>query len=461
MAILALREDPRLNEQPRARAVAAAAALAGGRVAEARDLDAPGLPDTDEAGMWQALRAIAEERPADLARLRAGLPLLLSYPEPLQARLLPAALEALVDAGDLPLVARVLEGAPPTLRGLEMARARLAEAEGRHDSALAAYAALAAGRDRLARARAIRRAAELRLALGQADAATTAAAVETTLAAWRGDGRESEARLRVAALRGQAGDPRGAFDLLRETEALFPDMAPTLRPLQAEALLGALEREAPLVAVTLFDAHASLLPPGAAAETAARNLAERLAALDLADRAQAVLRRALADAAGDRARAEIGARLAALALSAGDAAGAASYLADTDGRPAGPVARGAGHRTHPAGRPRRAAPGPVGGGTRGVRRRRPRRAARTGRAAGRSAGMAGRRRGPGHAAHQPAARRARGAAPADPARSRAARLGQRRSRPGGDAPGPQRRDGGGPVGRSLRADHRRAGRQHR
>jgi hypothetical protein len=339
MAVLALREDPRLNEQPRARALAAAAALAGGRVSEARDLDAPGLPDTDEAGLWQALRAIAEERPADLARLRAGLPLLLSYPEPLQARLLPAALEALVDAGDLPLVARVLDGAPTTLRGLDMARARLAEAQGRHDSALAAYAALAAGRDRLARARAIRRAAELRLALGQADAATTAAAVETTLAAWRGDGRESEARLRVAALRGQAGDPRGAFDLLRETETLFPDLAPSLRPLQAEALLGALEREAPLVAVTLFDAHASLLPAGAAAETAARNLAERLAALDLADRAQAVLRRALADAAGDHSRAEIGARLAALALNAGDAARAAAYLAETDGRPAdGPLA---------------------------------------------------------------------------------------------------------------------------
>jgi hypothetical protein len=331
MANLALRDDPRLAEQPRARALAGAAALAAGRVAEAQGLLAPGLPETDEAGLWQALLAAAEGRAPDRLRLAAGLPLLLSYPEPLVARLLPLAAEALVEAGELPAAARALAGRPEDDRSLAFARARLLEAGGEHDAALAAYGALAQGRDRLARARAIRRAAELRLATGRADAASTAAVVETTLAAWRGDALESEARLRVAALRQQAGDPRGAFTALQEAEALFPDLAPRLRPMQVAALLGALQSDAAIPAVALFDAHHEMLPPGPEAEQAVAALADRLAALDLTDRAQAVLRRTLSRAAGDEVRARLGEKLASLALGAGDPAAAEAALAETEG----------------------------------------------------------------------------------------------------------------------------------
>lgn len=331
MANLALREDPRLAEQPRARALGGAAALAAGRIAEAQGLRAPGLPDTDEAGLWQALLAAAEGQAVDAQRLLAGMPLLLSYPEPLVARLLPLATEALVDVGERSAARSALAGRPDDDRSLAFARARLLEAEGETEAALAAYAAVAQGRDRLARARAIRRGAELRLATGRADAAATAAAVETTLAAWRGDTLESEARLRVAALRQQAGDPRGAFTALQEAEALFPELAPRLRPMQVAALLGVLQSDAPIPAIALFDAHHTLLPPGPDGEAAVAALADRLAALDLPDRAQAVLRRALERAAGDEVRARIGERLATLALSAGDPAAAEAALAETEG----------------------------------------------------------------------------------------------------------------------------------
>jgi hypothetical protein len=327
MAALAMREDPRIATDPRAQALHAAAALVGGRLAEAGAL-AEARPGTDEAGLWRALH-LASHGEASAAALAPALPLLLSYPEPLRARLLPLAAEALAAGGETGAARRLLAAREASDPSLALARARLQEAEGAIEEALSAYEEIAGGRDRRSRAIAMRRAAELRLASGRLDAAGAAVAVEATLAAWRGDAMETEARNRVAELRLLAGDARGAFDLLRETEALFPDLATSLRPRQAAALLAAVERESPVAAVTLFDAHGALLPTGHATERALAALGERLAALDLLDRARSVLRGAAARAEGPEARGRIGARLAALALGAGDPAGARAALADT------------------------------------------------------------------------------------------------------------------------------------
>ncbi|MDP3414842.1 hypothetical protein [Falsiroseomonas sp.] len=330
MVMLALREDPVLAEQPRARALHGATALLGGRLAEAVGLDHPGLPQTDEIALWRGLLAAARGQEAAPA-VAAGLPLLLSYPAPLQARLAPLAAEALAAGGEAEAARRLLASRDQSDPSLALALARVLEAEGAVEPALAAYDALSRGRDRRARAIAMRRAAELRLAKGLLDAAGAAAALEATLAAWRGDALETEGRSRLAELRMLAGDARGAFDLLRETAAMFPDLAPGLRTRQVEALLGALDRSPPLAAVVLYDAHADMLPPGEATEQALGSLAERLAALDLLDRASHVLRGAVQRAPDAEARGRIGARLAGLALGAGDAGGALKALEETDG----------------------------------------------------------------------------------------------------------------------------------
>jgi hypothetical protein len=326
MVGLALREDPALAETPRARALSGATALLAGRLAEAGGLDHPRLPENDEVALWRGLLAAARGQDG-AAAVAAGLPLLLSYPEPLLARLAPLAAEALASGGQ-PAAARRLLAARDDA-SLALARAWTLEAEGAVEPALAAYDIVAAGRDRRARAIAMRRAAELRLATERLDAAGAAAALESTLAAWRGDALEIEGRARLAELRELAGDFRGAFDLLRETAALFPDLAPALRPRQVATLLGALDRAPPLEAVVLHDAHADLLPPGPAAEQALGSLADRLAALDLLDRAGHILRGAIARATEAEARARIGARLAGLALGAGDQRAALAALDDT------------------------------------------------------------------------------------------------------------------------------------
>jgi hypothetical protein len=327
MATLAMREDPQLAEDPRARALAGAAALLAGRLAETEGLRHPRLPDSDEAALWRGLLAAArgEEAAAAIAR---GLPLLRAWPAPLRDRLMPLAAEALAAGGEGAAARRLLAGRDDD-PAYALARARLLESEGAHPAALAAYDAVMRGRDRRARAIAMRRAAELRLASGQIDAAGAAAAMESVLAAWRGDSLESEARLRLAALRLEAGDARGAFAALRETEQLFPELAPVTRPRQAEALRAAIAREAPLAAVALFDSHAALLAGDAEGLAALETLAERLAALDLVARARGMLGQALARAPAGEARARIGLRLATLALSSEDAAGARTALAET------------------------------------------------------------------------------------------------------------------------------------
>ncbi|MGX9962787.1 hypothetical protein ACVFYP_05660 [Roseomonas sp. F4] len=328
MATLAMREDPVVAESPRGRAMQAVAALLSGRLSEATGLDSPNLPETDELVMWRGLLAAGRGQDGGAA-VAAGLPLLLAYPEPLQARLAPLAADALAAGGQVAAARRLLATRDQDDPPLALARARVLEAEGALEPALAAYDSLAAGRDRRARAVAMRRAAELRLANGLLDAAGAAAAMEPTLAAWRGDDMETESRARLAALRLQAGDARGAFDLLRETAAMFPNLAAGLREGQITALLGALEREAPLSAVVLYDAHAEMLPPGEATEQALGALADRLAALDLLDRASHVLRRALTRAADAESKGRLGARLAGLALGAGDGRGALKALEDS------------------------------------------------------------------------------------------------------------------------------------
>lgn len=328
LTVLAMRDDPRIAEDPFAHALRGAAALLAGRLAEADGLVHRRLPESDELRLWRGLLQAARGADSGAAAIAAGLPILRAWPQPLQTRLGPLAAETLAAAGDAAAAQHLLAGQEDN-PAFALARARLLEATGQAAHALDAYAAVTRGRDRRARAVAMRRMVELRLASGAIDTRAAAAEMEAVLAAWRGDALEVEARSRLATLRREAGDHRGAFELLRETEQLFPELAAQWRPRQLEALLAAIVQDSPITAVALFDAHAALLPPGPPTEQALAALAEGLAALDLPARAQAVLGQALRRAEDETARGRIGLRMANLALSGGDPAAARAALADT------------------------------------------------------------------------------------------------------------------------------------
>ncbi len=327
MVQLARQEDPVVAGQSRSTLLLGAAALAAGRLDEAAVLDTE--PVSSEGALWRglylSLRGQAEQAaPA----ITAGRALLRTYPEPLLRRLLPPVAEALGSARQ-PEAARALLDGVDGVPGLELARAVLAEQQGEGEGALAAYDAIMAGRDRRMRAEAMRRGTELRLARNEIDALTASRNLEQTLFAWRDDGDEFAARTRIAALRQAGGDATGALALLREAAALFPDRQATLQPLIGGAFLAALARETPLNAVALHDAHPELMPGGADGAAALSLLAERLIALDLADRAVALLGQAMARAAPGEARASAGARLAALHLGERDALRALAALAES------------------------------------------------------------------------------------------------------------------------------------
>jgi hypothetical protein len=332
MIRLAFQEDPRASADPRSLLLHAAAALMAGRLADAQPLANAALPENDEVTLWRAALAATAGNPAAASPGFAGsLPLLLGYPEPLRARLLPLAAEAMLEAGELPGARRLLRAAGDRPE-LALARARLAEAEDQPDSALDLYAAIAQGRDRPARARALRRATELRLKTGALDAAGAAAALEASLFAWRGDAEELATRLRIAALRATAGRARAALDLLKETAETFPDRAEQIRPAEEGALLQALTQEPPTVAIALYESQSQLLPRDERGAEALALLAERLAAMDLPDRGAALAQQALERAPTAR-RPAFATRLASLRLAAGDAKGALDAL---DAIPANP-----------------------------------------------------------------------------------------------------------------------------
>lgn len=328
MAALAFQEDPLSREDPRLLLAHGIGALLAGRVQDARGIADPRLPATDEVTLWRALLGLARGEPAEPS-LRAAAPLLLDYPDALRERVLPLALEALFAAGEATGAARLLDAAGEQ-PGLDLARAMRMEAEGLATEALAGYDALAQGRDRRQRAVALRRAAELRLARGMIDKAGAARALDQALFAWRGGPEEVALRRRIAELRREGGDALGAFAMLDEAARLFPDQAAPLREDRGTTFAAALETAPPLTAATLFDAHPDLLPAGPRGEAAVLLLADRLAALDLPDRAAALLRRAAGAAASPAARAAIGARLAGIRAAEGDAAGTLSALDATE-----------------------------------------------------------------------------------------------------------------------------------
>jgi hypothetical protein len=335
VAAATVAEDARAAEDPDFAALAAIAALLSGRTGQSEAIEDPRLTGTDEIAFWRAVRAAQIEpgAPRAAAIFGSAMPLLLSYPEPLRARLLPLALETMARGGEAKAAGAVLAKLPEE-PPFDLARAIVAEKNGDGAAALALYDRITVGTDRRARAVAAREAVELRLRSGALTPATAADALERIVFAWRGDGAEPALRLRVAELRAQAGAWRGSLALLRELRQLFPDQAEVagraLTDVFARSLApGAQDAIAPLDLVALAEENADLLPTGAAGHALADRLADRLIALDLPSRAIPVLEKLVEQAPPGVARATLGGKLATLRLDEGDPRAALATLSDS------------------------------------------------------------------------------------------------------------------------------------
>ncbi len=340
---LAALDDAREAENPDAGALFAIASVLAGRPQDAAGLIDKRLDGTDEIAFWRAVRTAAraedglppeEGASPPAATFAATVPLVLSYPAALRARLLPLIAETLAGGGEEKAAAALLAERRDD-PALGLARAMLAEANHDTEAALSQYDALAAGRDRLIRVRAALRAIDLRIASGKLGPAEAASALERLLPAWRGDARALAIRLKLASLRAEAGAYRPALALLRETEAEMPDQIPAIRAAMQSAFAtllrdGNAERVAPLDLVSLAEENSDLVPEGDAGAALATALADRLTALDLPARIGPLLEHLMRRAPAGPARASVGARLASLRLGENDAAGAVAALAASD-----------------------------------------------------------------------------------------------------------------------------------
>ncbi len=359
-------EDPIAAADPKLTGLMAVAALLAGRSAEAAGLDDPRLDGADDVALWRGVRDAMRETDAEAGRgLARLLPLADAYPAALRDRLRPLIVEAAVSTAQGAAVAGALAKADDHTLDFARALQRERERDGDAAGALAAYDALAAGRDQLTQVRAGVRAAELRLREGALTPAQAADVLEREAAIWRGDARESRMRLRVAELRAAAGAFRPALEMLRDTEQLFPAQQPAIRAAMAgvvRAMLAQPQAVEPLELVTIVSDYAGLLPDGAGDGLSAV-LADKLMALDLPGRAAPVLASLMAAAPAGPVRAGIGARLAQVQLenAAAPAAEAALKASDAPGLPA-PLAE---QRTLALARAR-AAQGDLGGAAAGL-----------------------------------------------------------------------------------------------
>lgn len=329
----ALQDDPSQALNARAGSLLAAAEFLAGEQEDA----APGAPPrpmlsgSDEAALWRAIEGQGtESAPQNAATLAATWRLLLAYPAPLRARLMPVVADALLAGSQLEAAAALL--AKEDDPRLDLERAQLLQLQNKPAEALALLDRLAAGLDRKQAAIANRRAVELRLAQHQIEPGAAAAALEQHLYAWREPKFELDTRLRIAALKSAAGQWREAIALLRETDTLFAEQHATIRAAERESIASLLRANGgaamkPLDLVALVEENADLLAEKEASATIAPVLVDKLLALDLPDRAEPILARLMTQTAEPAPKGQLGVRLAALALDRGDTEAARADLA--------------------------------------------------------------------------------------------------------------------------------------
>jgi hypothetical protein len=345
---IARHDDPSQEALPEAAALQAIAAWLGapddGTLPATSAIDNPALGASDEVALWRALMPRAGASASRAAVVAADWRLLAGYPSPLRRCLLPRAAALLIEGHETRAAEALLEAGGDL--PMDGARAQLLAQQGRPDEALALLDRVAGGADRKAGAAALRDATELRLRNGLIKPDAAAQILRRNLYLWRAPAFELDRRLRIASLLAQAGDFRSALDSLREADGMFPQAHAqvraaedaTIRTLVQGGLGAAL---APLDLLALVADNADLLGQGEAAASLTPVLVEKLAALDLPERADRLVAKLIETTAAAAPKASLGARLAGLRLDQNDPAGALAALDQTmaDGLPADVDAR--------------------------------------------------------------------------------------------------------------------------
>lgn len=323
------KDDPVVERSAAFRAVRGVAYLHQGNLAKAGvDLNSPALDNDPEFALWRGELAARQDdwKKAHDMFLAAG-DAAAGYPGDVRGPLRISAARAHMKAGDTQAAdaeLRSLENDPLTRSGeadLKLLRGELAAASGDNATAVAEFDRARAGGDRRIRALAELAAVNAGVANGTMKVADAIERLDKNRYAWRGDGIEFDLLRKLGNLQLDSGDYRAGFATMKQAMTWFPKSPdrPALAHEMTEAfaklfLSGETDKVAPLTALALHQEFKELTPVGPRGDEIIRHLADRLAAVDLLDRAAGLLEHQVNFRLNGEEKARVAARLAVIQL---------------------------------------------------------------------------------------------------------------------------------------------------
>ncbi len=327
--------DPAFADTNEFKAVRGAANVLMVRDAEAiADLSQPGLVNDRQVALWlSTAKARSGELGLEALVLKRAADEMDGWPPRLRIEIGRVAIEAEIAVGDAKAANRIVEaigGAASSANapvgfnkydqaGLTYLQGLVAEALHDYDKAEAKYQEVEDGPSRPDRAFAMRHHIEMDLARQKISIDDAIHRMERLRFAWRDPQFEYENLKRLGELlvaAGRYGDGLRAFRALIQNLPDNPDIPNVSRMMSAvfERLYlgGEADKLQPITAIGLFDEFQELTPSGDKGDEMIRRLADRLASVDLLDRASALLDAQVRTRLSGVEKARVGARLAFL-----------------------------------------------------------------------------------------------------------------------------------------------------
>jgi predicted negative regulator of RcsB-dependent stress response len=307
---------------------AVASTLAGRSELALADLANPAVATNIDSQLWKALALARLQKWVEAREKFKNVEFAITaLPVDLQRIVLAEAFRASLEVKDYPGAAvrsndlDVLGVGPDQTASIAVLRGRLAEALGRDQDALAAFAAAAGSEDRPAAAEAKVREIALRQKREEVSDEDALRDLEVLAATWRGDSIEVKTLSMLTRLyAAKARYPETFAAVLRAT-VLEPN-SETSRKMQDEASVlfeqiynGARGDDLPPVeALAMFYEYRDLTPIGRRGDEMIRRLADRLVGVDLLDQASELLQYQIDHRLQGSARAQVASRLAMVYL---------------------------------------------------------------------------------------------------------------------------------------------------
>lgn len=321
--------DPAVENRADFRLLRGAANFLIDRAEEAqRDFAYPAFNDNDEGEFWRAIgQAMAGQERTAAPVLKAKGDVFRSYPRGLKMRLGEAIVNAALSVADVQMASSYLEVlAEEKPQGNELDRLALLEGKvhqlsGNFDQAVSAWEAVEKGSHRPSMAEATVLRANLLLGQKKISPKDAIVELEKLRYAWRGGEFEFNLLKQLGQLYLSIGDYRNGLRTLQEAVTYFRDNPESAKVTETMVkafddlyLKDAADGMGAVRAIALFDEFKELAPSGDAGDEMIRKLADRLAAIDLLDRAALLLEDQVQFRLKGAEKARVGARLATVYL---------------------------------------------------------------------------------------------------------------------------------------------------